>query len=84
MITRNNYFWLPSKAGMGFLANGDIVRINRIVKYHDMYDFRFADCEMEIVDGENTNRFEARILIDSLHSEASSILQQIIKNCKKA
>ncbi|MGI6320064.1 MAG: ATP-dependent DNA helicase [Bacteroidales bacterium] len=73
MITRNNYFWLPSKAGMGFLANGDIVRINRIVKYHDMYDFRFADCEMEIVDSENTNRFEARILIDSLHSEASSI-----------
>ena len=73
MITRNNYFWLPSKAGMGFLANGDIVRINRIVKYHAMYDFRFADCEMEIVDSENTNRFEAKILIDSLHSEGASI-----------
>lgn len=74
MITRNNYYWLPSGSGAGFLANGDIVKINRIVKFYDeMYGFRFADCELELQDDNQPFVFNARINIDSIHSEGPSL-----------
>lgn len=74
MITRNNYYWLPSGSGAGFLANGDIVKINRIVKFYDeMYGFRFADCELELQDDNQPLVFNARINIDSIHSEGPSL-----------
>lgn len=74
MVTRNNYFWLPSGSSAGFLANGDIVKINRMVKFYDeMYGFRFADCELELQDDNQPLVFNARINIDSIHSEGPSL-----------
>ncbi len=74
MVTRNNYFWLPSGSSAGFLANGDIVKINRIVKFYDeMYGLRFADCELELQDENQPLVFNARINIDSIHSEGPSL-----------
>lgn len=73
MITRNNYYWLPSGSGLSFLANGDIVKINRIIKFYDMFGFRFADCELEIPLDDNVLVFNARINIDSIHSQGPSL-----------
>lgn len=73
MITRNNYFWLPSGSGIGFLANGDILKINRIIKFYELYGSRFADCEFEIPMDDKNLVFDARINLDSIHSEGPSL-----------
>ena len=33
MVVKNNYFWLGADSQPGFIANGDVIRINRIQKY---------------------------------------------------
>lgn len=73
MITRNNYFWLPSGLGISFLANGDILKINRIIKFYEIYESRFADCEFEIPMDDKNLVFDARINLDSIHSEGPSL-----------
>ena len=38
MIVRNNYFFLPENAPAGFLANGDFVEVQKIVRFEEFYD----------------------------------------------
>lgn len=74
MIVKNNYFWLSDeeKGQTPFLANGDIAKITRIGKYHELYGFRFADVDLEIVDYPGLE-IHTKIMLDTLMSESPSL-----------
>ncbi|MDR0349916.1 MAG: AAA family ATPase [Tannerella sp.] len=72
MAVRNNYFWIRDSEEISFIANGDIVKVNRILKYIERYGFRFAEVELSLPDY-NDREFTAIILLDTLSSEAASI-----------
>ena len=73
MVVRNNYFWLPDNAEPGFIANGDMIKINRIRRQENLYNFRFADIQAEMTDYPEEPDLEARILLDILDSEKASL-----------
>ncbi|MCL1868383.1 MAG: AAA family ATPase [Paludibacter sp.] len=68
MITKNNYFWNNSHENIDFLANGDIVEVQRIGKHREMYGFRFADLELHSLDYDW--EIDARVWLDILQSES--------------
>ncbi len=72
MIVRNNYYWLPKDSEAGFFANGDLVEITRIRKYEELYDCRFADVSLRLVDYPNEKEIEVKILLDTLSVETPS------------
>ena len=74
MIVKNNYYWPQyyEESGIDFIANGDIAKITRIKKIQELYGFRFADVEIELVDYNNTC-MEVKILLDTLTSETASL-----------
>ena len=43
VYTNNNYYWLGADSKPGFIANGDVIRINSINKYLDRFDMKFAE-----------------------------------------
>jgi len=73
MIVRNNYFWLAKDSTIGFMANGDFVEITKIIRYEDMYDFRFADVQIRFVDYPEEPEMEVKILLDTLYTEAPAL-----------
>lgn len=73
MIVRNNYFWLPKDSDIGFMANGDFVEITKIIRYEDMYGFRFADVRLRFVDYPNAQEEEVKIMLDTLYSDAPAL-----------
>lgn len=74
MIVKNNYYWLePGEGGGGFLANGDIIRVNRINRVEELYGFRFADAEVTLIDYPDTHPLQLKLLLDSLMVNGSSI-----------
>lgn len=90
MIAKNNYYWLdrnyPSsplqqpQAGEGplptsFLANGDVAVVRRVHNEHELYGFRFAECDMELPDYDNLP-LTAIVLLDTLHAEAPSLTDE--------
>jgi len=87
MVVRNNYHWIaPSptlstsdevadEEKISFIANGDIVRIIRIRKYVERYDFRFAEVDLCLPDYDHYE-FKAIIMLDALCSEAASITEE--------
>ncbi len=73
MIVRNNYFWLPKDSEVGFMANGDFVEITKIIKYEEMYGFRFAEVRLRFVDNPKEEEVEVKIMLDTLYSEAPAL-----------
>ena len=72
MVVKNNYFWKPEGMNMEFIANGDIVRLERINKYQNLYDGHFADVLLGFIDYKNLT-IDAKIMTDVLSIESASI-----------
>ncbi len=72
MVVKNNYTWLPEKAPIEFIANGDMVEIVRLKNATDMYGHRFQDAELRFVDYPELE-IEARLLLDTLEINSASL-----------
>lgn len=73
MVVKNNYFWLDNKSEAGFIANGDIIKVLEIYSIKELYGFRFAVVNVEMVDYPNQKPFETVLLLDTLTSETPSL-----------
>ncbi len=73
MVVKNNYFWLDNKSEAGFIANGDIIKILEIFSIKELYGFRFAIVNVNMVDYPNQKPFETVLLLDTLTSETPSL-----------
>ena len=73
MVVKNNYFWLEPESDPGFIANGDLVKVLRIFSHHELYDFKFAKVEVQLVDYPDEKPFETVLLLDTLSSESPSL-----------
>lgn len=73
MVVKNNYFWLDNKSEAGFIANGDIIKVLEIYSIKELYGFRFAIVNIEMVDYPDQKPFETVLLLDTLTSETPSL-----------
>lgn len=73
MVVRNNYYYVPPNAPSGFVANGDFVWVKKLVSTEEMYGFRFATLELRLVDTPDADAFEAKVLLDTLHTNTPAI-----------
>ena len=76
MIVRNNYHYVPPDAPSGFLANGDFVWIKKMVNTEEMYGLRFATLELRLVDLPDAEPFEAKVILDTLHTYTPALSQE--------
>ena len=73
MIVKNNYFWLKPSTEAGFIANGDIIEILEIYNIKDLYDFRFAEVKIRLVDYPNMKPVDTVIMLNTLSLETASL-----------
>lgn len=76
MVVRNNYFWLSSDSSAGFIANGDIIELQRIRHIEDLHGFRFADVTIRLVDYPDVQSIDVKILLDTISAETPSLSHQ--------
>lgn len=72
MIVKNNYHWVSPDEGLDFIANGDIAKLERIIRYHNIYNYRYADVIITLPDYKNLE-IEARINLDTLFMDTASM-----------
>ena len=73
MVVRNNYSVLDEDSPAGFIANGDFVELLKLKKTQEIHGFRFADVVLRLTDYEKQPEFEAKIMLDTLHSASPSL-----------
>ena len=73
MVVKNNYFWLDQKSPAGFVANGDIVEIRRVIGFHHQYGFDFAEADIIMIDYPEQKSMRVMLLLDTLYVEKANI-----------
>ncbi len=76
MVVKNNYFWLPEDSDAGFIANGDIIELKRILRTESLYGFRFADVSARMLDYPDQDDLEVKVLLDTLDADGPSLTQK--------
>jgi len=76
MVVKNNYYWLQDSSEAGFIANGDICEVLKMISIKDLYGFRFAEVIIRMIDYPNQDPFETVLLIDTLKSDSPSLSYQ--------
>lgn len=85
MVVKNNYFWLPENNGeAGFIANGDMAEITRLINRENLYGFNFCECQLRFIDYPNLPELQVKIITDSLFSDNPSLSQEEQKNLFEA
>jgi len=75
MIARNNYTTLEEDSPAGFLANGEFAEVLKIRKKEELHGLRFATVTLRLVDYEEQPEFEAKIILDTLHTATPALGQ---------
>jgi ATP-dependent exoDNAse (exonuclease V) alpha subunit len=73
MVVKNNYYWLADDSKAGFIANGDSIEIKKIIRYDEIYGFRFAKVVIGMIDYKEEPDLELYILLDTLSSETPAL-----------
>lgn len=79
MVVKNNYFWMGDDSKVGFIANGEIIKVERILKIEEFYGFEFARVMVSFVDYEELGSVEVIIHLESLTSEGPSLSRDRMK-----
>ena len=78
MIVKNNYFWLPKNEHTDFIANGDIAEVVRVGKYEEMYDQRYANLTIRLLDYPDLE-IDVKVFLNTLNLETASMNLQANK-----
>lgn len=73
LVVKNNYFWLTPESQAGFIANGDVIEILRILSFHELYGFRFAKVHVQLVDYPDQDAFDTVLILDALDAEGHAL-----------
>jgi ATP-dependent exoDNAse (exonuclease V) alpha subunit len=73
MVVKNNYFWLGEDSSTGFIANGDIISIRKVIGTEKKFGFHFADVIIEFADYPGEGEVEVKLLLDTINAESPSL-----------
>lgn len=79
MVVKNNYYWMGEDSKMGFIANGEIFRIRRILGYENLYGFEFVRVLVNFVDYDSEGDVELILHTETLLTEGPSLSRSRLK-----
>lgn len=71
LVVKNNYYWGKEFDQLPFIANGDVVTVNRVRSVIDLYGFRFAKVAITLPDYEIDT--EVIVMLDTLTAEGPNL-----------
>lgn len=72
MVVKNNYFWKDDEKRIDFIANGDIVKVERVLGSEEVHGHKFANIEISLPDYNNLE-LEVKVMLDVIDLETASL-----------
>lgn len=71
LVVKNNYYWGRDFDQLPFIANGDVVTVNRVRSVEDLYGFRFAKVSVTLPDYDIDT--EVIVMLDTLQVDGPNL-----------
>jgi exodeoxyribonuclease-5 len=72
MVVKNNYFWKDPENRVDFIANGDIVRVERVLQSEEVHGHKFSNLQIVLPDHGDLE-LEVKVLLDVIDLDAPSL-----------
>jgi len=72
MVVKNNYFWKDEDKRIDFIANGDIIRVEKVLSTEEVHGHKFANILISLPDYKDIE-MEVKVLLDVIDLEAPSL-----------
>ena len=69
MVVKNNYHWIEND----FIANGDVLIVQRVARIYEQYDFRFADLSVYFADDKEEKVHDVKVMLDVIMEEGPAL-----------
>ena len=79
MVVKNNYFWLDPQSEIGFIANGELIKVKRIIRFEDLYGFHFVHIEILFLDYPDETEKTVIVMTEALFEEAPNLKREKLK-----
>ena len=79
MAVHNNYYWLDPKSEAGFIANGEMFEITKIIRREEVYGFSFADVEIRFLDYPDMKDVVIKIILEPIQSESANLPRERLR-----
>jgi exodeoxyribonuclease-5 len=79
MVVKNNYHWLDPKSNIGFIANGELVKVKRVLNSEQLYGFNFTHMEISFIDYPEESDLKLIALTDSIDAESPNLSREKLK-----
>lgn len=73
LVIRNNYFWTLNDPKIGFIANGEMIKLLSVRRFEHVHGFEFADVVCQLLDQPDQPEFEVKILMDALYDKGPGL-----------
>ena len=72
MVVKNNYFWKDEEKRVDFIANGDIIRVEKVLSTEEVHGHKFAIILITLPDYQDIE-MEVKVLLDVIDLETPSL-----------
>jgi exodeoxyribonuclease V len=72
MVVKNNYFWKDGENRIDFIANGDIISVEKVVSTEEVHGHKFANILITLPDYLDIE-MEVKVLLDVIDLDAPSL-----------
>jgi exodeoxyribonuclease-5 len=72
MVVKNNYFWKDENNKIDFIANGDIVKVEKVLSTEEIHGHRFANVLVSLPDYGDLE-LEVKVMLDVIDLEGPSL-----------
>lgn len=79
MIVKNNYLWTKDVSDWPFLANGEIIQIQKVNQREQLYELDFADVEVVFPSYDTERSFSLKIMLNAIQSEQAALPEPVFK-----
>jgi len=79
LVIRNNYFWIEPTSPLGFLANGENIHVEKVIREEEMYGFQFAKVLISFPNYPEEAFKEVLVLKDTLIIETANLSRDRMK-----
>lgn len=79
MVVHNNYFWLEPKSEAGFVANGELIEVKKIIKREEQFGWEFVNVIARFIDYPKMPDQEFKLMTKALYSESASVPREELK-----
>jgi exodeoxyribonuclease-5 len=79
MVVKNNYFWLDPQSEIGFIANGELIKVKRIIRFEDLYGFHFVHLEILFLDYLKETEKTVIVMTEAILEETPNLKREKLK-----